>query len=86
MGASRIRGLSPRREMMLTGLLGLVGAGLVFLAVRQGWAHVRTAAPRPLPGSDVRVTGQDLVPAAGAVQCTEGCDVSPEVLGGYSAS
>ena len=67
MGASRIRGLSPRREMMLTGLLGLVGAGLVFLAVRQGWAHVRTAAPRPLPGSDVRVTGQDLVPAAGAL-------------------
>ena len=67
MGASRIRGLSPRREMMLTGLLGLVGAGLVFLAVRQGWAHVRTAAPRPLPGSDVPVTGQDLVPAAGAL-------------------
>ena len=67
MGVSRIRGLSPRREMMLTGLLGLVGAGLVFLAVRQGWAQVRTAAPRPLPGSDVPVTGQDLVPAAGAL-------------------
>jgi uncharacterized membrane protein (TIGR02234 family) len=67
MGASQLRSLSPRREIAVVLLLGLVGAGLVFLAVRQGWAHVRTAAPRPLPGSDVPVTGQDLVPAAGAL-------------------
>ncbi len=64
MGSMR---LSPRREMVLVLLLGLVGAGLVFLAVRQDWAHVRTAAPRPLPGSDSPVTGQDLVPAAAAL-------------------
>jgi uncharacterized membrane protein (TIGR02234 family) len=67
MGASRLRRLSPRRELLLVLLLGLAGAGLVFLAVRQGWAHVRTAAPRPLPGSDVPLTGQDLVPVAGAL-------------------
>jgi uncharacterized membrane protein (TIGR02234 family) len=67
MGASRLRRLSPRGELVLVLVLGLAGAGLVFLAVRQGWAHVRTAAPRPLPGSDVPVTGQDLVPAAGAL-------------------
>jgi uncharacterized membrane protein (TIGR02234 family) len=59
--------LSPRREMALVLLLGVAGAGLVFLAVRQDWAHVRTAAPRPLPGSDSPVTGQDLVPAAAAL-------------------
>ena len=67
MGASRLRRLSPRRELLLALLLGLAGAGLVLLAVRQGWAHVRTAAPRPLPGSNVALTGQDLVPAAGAL-------------------
>jgi uncharacterized membrane protein (TIGR02234 family) len=67
MGASRLRRLSPRRELLLALLLGLAGAGLVLLAVRQGWAHVRTAAPRPLPGSDIALTGQDLVPAAGAL-------------------
>ena len=67
MSASRLRRLSPRRELLLALLLGLAGAGLVLLAVRQGWAHVRTAAPRPLPGSNVALTGQDLVPAAGAL-------------------
>src|SRR6266496_3560654 len=62
MGAMQTR----RREMALVLLLGVAGAGLVFLAVRQGWAHVRTAPPPPLPGSDSLVTGQDLVPAGGA--------------------
>jgi uncharacterized membrane protein (TIGR02234 family) len=67
MRAMDSRRLSPRREMVLVLLLGVAGAGLVFLAVRQDWAHVRTAAPRPLPGSDSPVTGQDLVPAAAAL-------------------
>jgi uncharacterized membrane protein (TIGR02234 family) len=67
MGVTQYRRLSPRREMVLAVLLGVAGAGLVFLAVRQDWAHVRTAAPRPLPGSDSPVTGQDLVPAATAL-------------------
>jgi uncharacterized membrane protein (TIGR02234 family) len=48
-------------------LLGAAGAGLVFLATRQGWAQVHSAAPKPLPSSVVTETGQDLVPAAGAL-------------------
>ena len=68
MGATEPRRSSaPRRELMLAALLGVAGAGLVILAVRQDWAHVRTAAPRPLPGGDSPVTGQDLVPAATAL-------------------
>jgi uncharacterized membrane protein (TIGR02234 family) len=66
-GTSRLPNIAPRREMVLMLMLGVAGAGLVFLAGRQGWAHVRTAAPRPLPGSDIPVTGQDLVPAAAAL-------------------
>jgi uncharacterized membrane protein (TIGR02234 family) len=61
------RRLSPRWEYGLVLLLGVAGAGLVFLGVRQGWAQVHTSAPRPLPGSNVTVTGQDLVPAASAL-------------------
>jgi uncharacterized membrane protein (TIGR02234 family) len=48
-------------------LLGLAGAGCMLLAVRQGWARVVTAAPRPLPAATVPVRGQDLVPLAGAL-------------------
>jgi len=61
------RRLSPRWEYGLVLLAGAAGAGLVFLGVRQGWAHVHTSAPRPLPGSNVTVTGQDLAPAASAL-------------------
>jgi uncharacterized membrane protein (TIGR02234 family) len=61
------RELSPRLELIVALLAGAAGAGLVFLGVRHGWARVHTAAPAPLPGSDVTVTGQDLVPAAGAL-------------------
>ena len=56
-----------RRELALLLLLGAAGAGLVLLAARQGWAQVRTAVPRPLPDSVVAVTGQTLVPDAGAL-------------------
>ncbi len=48
-------------------LLGAAGAGLVVLATRQGWAHVETAAPKPLPASVTTETGQALVPVAGAL-------------------
>jgi uncharacterized membrane protein (TIGR02234 family) len=57
----------PRRELALLLLLGAAGAGLALLAARQGWARVETAAPRPLPASVTTVTGQALVPAAGAL-------------------
>jgi uncharacterized membrane protein (TIGR02234 family) len=48
-------------------LLGAVGAGVVFLAMRQGWAQVRTAVPAPLPASVVTDSGQSLVPYADAL-------------------
>lgn len=54
--------LTPRRELTGILLLGAVGAGLVFLAMHQSWAQVRTAVPAPLPTSVVRDTGQDLIP------------------------
>jgi uncharacterized membrane protein (TIGR02234 family) len=56
-----------RREYLLTLLAGAVGAALVLLAARQGWARVVTVEPHPLPVSRVAVRGQDLVPAAGAL-------------------
>ena len=58
---------SPRQELAVAVLLGAAGAGLVFLATRQGWAQVRTTPPRPLPASLVSVTGAALVPYADAL-------------------
>jgi uncharacterized membrane protein (TIGR02234 family) len=58
---------SAARELTATLLLGALGAGLVFLASRPGWAHVRTVPPRPLPASNVIVTGGQLVPYASAL-------------------
>jgi uncharacterized membrane protein (TIGR02234 family) len=66
----RLAGLltgSAARELTATLLLGALGAGLVFLASRPGWAHVRTVPPRPLPASNVIVTGAQLVPYASAL-------------------
>ncbi len=56
-----------RREFTLVLLLGAAGAGLVLLAVRQAWAHAVFTAVRPLPAQDISVTGQQLVPLAGAL-------------------
>jgi len=58
---------SDRRELMATILLGAAGAGLVLLASHQGWAEVRTIPPKPLPASNVPVTGSALVPYLGAL-------------------
>ena len=56
-----------RRELAFLLLLGAAGAGLVLLAARQGWAHVETTEPRPLPDNIAAVTGQTLVPVTGAL-------------------
>ncbi len=56
-----------RREFMLVLLAGAAGAGLVVLAVRQAWAQAIFTPPRPLPAQDISVTGQQLVPLAGAL-------------------
>src|SRR5260370_4695096 len=58
---------APRREFVLVLLAGAAGSGLVVLAVRQAWAHALFTPPRPLPAQDVTVTGQQLVPLAGAL-------------------
>jgi uncharacterized membrane protein (TIGR02234 family) len=63
----RPTGPEARRELTLLIALGAAGAGLVLLATRQGWAHVTTTAPRPLPASVTTANGQALVPAAGAL-------------------
>jgi uncharacterized membrane protein (TIGR02234 family) len=56
-----------RREFALVLLLGAVGAGLVVFAARQAWAQAVFTPPRPLPAQDISVTGQQLVPLAGAL-------------------
>jgi uncharacterized membrane protein (TIGR02234 family) len=63
----RVATRSDRRELMLALLLGAAGAGVVFLATRQGWAQVRTIPPKPLPASQVTVTGSALVAYSGAL-------------------
>jgi uncharacterized membrane protein (TIGR02234 family) len=65
--AERSGRAAARREMVLLLVLGAAGAGLALLALRQGWAQVRTHAPSPLPDSVTTETGQALVPAAGAL-------------------
>jgi uncharacterized membrane protein (TIGR02234 family) len=64
---ARLLAGSAARELTATLLLGAVGAGLVFLASRAGWARVQTIPPRPLPASNVVVTGAELVPYVGAL-------------------
>jgi uncharacterized membrane protein (TIGR02234 family) len=56
-----------RREFTLILILGAAGAGVIVLALRQSWAVAVFTAPRPLPAQDISVTGQQLVPLAGAL-------------------
>lgn len=56
-----------RRDYAATLALGAAGALIVLLSVRQGWARVVTSPPEPLPATSVRVSGQSLVPLAGAL-------------------
>ena len=66
MPASTARAAS-RRPFALTLLLGAAGAGLALLAVRQPWARAVYVPPRPLPSQSITISGQELVPAAGAL-------------------
>ena len=61
-GAARIT-----REYVLVLGVAAAGALLVLLAAHQEWARVVTAAPAPIPGSTVTVSGQAVVPLAGAL-------------------
>jgi uncharacterized membrane protein (TIGR02234 family) len=59
--------VTATREYVLVLGVAAAGAVLVLLSVRQGWAQVVSAATGPLPGAAVPVSGQDLVPVAGAL-------------------
>src|SRR6266581_4303890 len=75
-----------RREFTLVLLAGAAGAGLVVLAVRQAWAHAVFTPPRPLPAQDITVTGQQLVPLAGALALAVlGAGAAAAVLAGLRA-
>ncbi|HEY1619917.1 MAG TPA: Trp biosynthesis-associated membrane protein [Streptosporangiaceae bacterium] len=65
-----LRAMTPRQELAAVLVLGAAGAGLVLLAMRQGWAQVRTAAPAPLPDSVVTASGQSMIPYAEALAIT----------------
>jgi uncharacterized membrane protein (TIGR02234 family) len=56
-----------KREYGLALLAGAVGAGIVLLAVRQRWAQAVFTPPKPLAAQVVDVSGNDLVPLAGAL-------------------
>jgi Tryptophan-associated transmembrane protein (Trp_oprn_chp) len=57
----------PAREYALVLAVAAAGALLVLLSAHQGWARVVTASPAPIPGSTVTVSGQAVVPLAGAL-------------------
>ena len=59
--------MSAKREYAFALLAGVVGAGLVLLAVRQRWAQAVFTPPKPLSPQVVDVSGSDLVPLAGAL-------------------
>jgi uncharacterized membrane protein (TIGR02234 family) len=59
--------MSAKREYAFALLAGVVGSGLVLLAVRQRWAQAVFTPPKPLTPQVVDVSGSDLVPLAGAL-------------------
>lgn len=59
--------MTVKREYAFALLVGAVGAGLVILATRQQWAQADFTQPKPLPAQVVGVSGNDLVPLAGAL-------------------
>jgi uncharacterized membrane protein (TIGR02234 family) len=59
--------MTRKREYGLALLAGAVGAGVVIIAVRQRWAQAVFTPPKPLTPQVVDVSGNDLVPLAGAL-------------------
>jgi uncharacterized membrane protein (TIGR02234 family) len=56
-----------RREYTVALLAAAVGAGLIWLALREQWAQAVFTQPKPLPQQTVGVSGADLAPVAGAL-------------------
>jgi len=59
--------VTARRQFGAAIVACVAGAGLVLLALRQGWARVDYTAPKPLPSGSIPVSGQDLLPAVTAL-------------------
>ncbi len=59
--------MTARRQFGAAIVACVAGAGLVLLALRQGWARVDYTAPKPLPSGSIPVSGQDLLPAVSAL-------------------
>jgi uncharacterized membrane protein (TIGR02234 family) len=59
--------MNARREYGITLVVAAAGAALILLAVRRTWARVTFVPPHPLPSQVIDVSGQDLVPLAGAL-------------------
>jgi uncharacterized membrane protein (TIGR02234 family) len=66
-GGHRPADRTDRREYGFALLAGAVGAGLILLAVREQWAQAIFTPPKPLTPQVVDVSGNDLVPLAGAL-------------------
>jgi uncharacterized membrane protein (TIGR02234 family) len=58
---------SPKREYGYALLAGVVGAGLILLALRAQWAQAVFTPQKPLTAEVVNVSGTDLVPLAEAL-------------------
>jgi uncharacterized membrane protein (TIGR02234 family) len=63
----RDAGAQNRREYALALVIGAVGAGLIWLALREQWAQAVFTQPKPLPQETVGVSGAALSPLAGAL-------------------
>jgi uncharacterized membrane protein (TIGR02234 family) len=59
--------MTARREYGTALVVAAAGAALILIAVRRPWARVTFVPPRPLPSQTIDVTGQDLLPLAGAL-------------------
>lgn len=59
--------MNSRREYGFALVAAAAGAGLILVAVRRPWARVEFVPPSPLPTQMVSVSGQDLLPLAGAL-------------------
>jgi uncharacterized membrane protein (TIGR02234 family) len=59
--------VSPRRELLLTVGLCLLGSALVLLAVSRAWVSAHTAVAPPLPARTFEQVGSKLAPGARAL-------------------
>jgi uncharacterized membrane protein (TIGR02234 family) len=59
--------MTVKREYGSALLAGAVGAVVIILAAREQWAQAVFVQPKPLPAQVVDVSGNDLVPLAGAL-------------------